>query len=149
MTVPGVPGTWDRLRTLQHIRLALPRFVKLSNWTAGEFDVSLAPYRKIRKRNTTDRPLVAVEGEQCRAPTSARAVDERLATRTNSPIQSLSHKCPRGPRVWVVRNPARVEGSVTRLTCHRTSPGQSDGAWALYPSGIEPSQRGAGCWHNT
>ena len=56
MTVPGVPGTWDRLRgTLQHIRLALPRFVKLSNWTAGEFDVSLAPYRKIRKTQY-DRP---------------------------------------------------------------------------------------------
>ncbi len=40
--MPGVSGTWYRLRApLQLIRLALPRFVHLSNWMACELDVSL------------------------------------------------------------------------------------------------------------
>jgi hypothetical protein len=40
----GRPGNLESLtRALRSIRLALPRFVNLSNWAAREFDVSLGP----------------------------------------------------------------------------------------------------------
>ncbi len=40
----GCPGNLESVvRALQHIFLALPRFVNLSNWAAREFDVSLRP----------------------------------------------------------------------------------------------------------
>src|SRR6202035_5615288 len=58
----GHPGNLESLtRALQSIRLALPRFLKLSNWAAREFDVSLGPDggRKIFSKITLGNELRA------------------------------------------------------------------------------------------
>jgi hypothetical protein len=48
---------------LQCIPVALPRFVKLSNWAAREFDVSLGPDggRKIFSKNKMGRQIARLE----------------------------------------------------------------------------------------
>ena len=69
----GVPGTWNLLRcALQHIQLALPRFVKLSNWVVCEFDVSLGPDggRKIFSKMSSGDELRAGSAPTCQSATS-------------------------------------------------------------------------------
>jgi NAD(P)-dependent dehydrogenase (short-subunit alcohol dehydrogenase family) len=63
----GCPGNLESVsRALQHISLALPRFVNLSNWAACEFDVSLGPDggRKIFSKISPGAQIARLEARQ-------------------------------------------------------------------------------------
>jgi NAD(P)-dependent dehydrogenase (short-subunit alcohol dehydrogenase family) len=63
----GCPGNLESVaRALQHISLALPRFLNLSNWAACEFDVSLGPDggRKIFSKISPGAQIARLEARQ-------------------------------------------------------------------------------------